>query len=155
MKINFLYLIVGFLSVIVGCESSNNYYQKEVLLSNQWQADSAVTFDVPVKSPKENYDIFMILRNNNEYPYSNIYFFTEFISPTGNKIIDTLEYQLAYSNGKWIGSGMSDIKQNTLVYKENINLPDTGTYKLRIKQAMRENPLIGIEDIGLIIEKEK
>ena len=154
MRSKILYIVIAFFC-IAGCQSPNNFYQKTISLSNGWQADSAVAFNIPVKSPKENYDIFMVIRNNNEYPFSNIYFFTEFTSPNGKKMIDTLEYQLAYPDGEWIGSGMGGIKENTLVYKEKISLKDTGTYQLKIKQAMRENPLIGIEDIGLIVEKEK
>lgn len=64
-----------------------------------------------------------------------------------------MEYQLAYPNGEWMGFGMGEIKQNTLVYKEKLALKDTGIYEINVSQAMREIDLTGIEDISLMIEK--
>lgn len=155
MKIKFFLSIVAACS-LWACQPEGLIYQQSQPLNNSWGAKNAVIFKIPIKEPQtEATDLSFVLRNNNEYPFSNIYFFTEFISPKGQKMIDTLEYQLAYPNGQWIGSGMGAIKQNTLIYKENLALKDTGVYYLKIKQAMRQNPLIGIEDISLLIQKEK
>lgn len=153
MKSNSLYAFILGAFLVASCHYNNNYYEHTTLIENQWKKDSAVVFTIPVQEKGGAFDIFMVLRNNNDYPYSNIYFFTELTSPKGKKMIDTLEYQLAYPSGEWIGSGMGGIKQNTLVYKENFMLKDTGTYQIKIKQAMRDNPLKGIEDMGLIVEK--
>lgn len=154
MKIKFLIGAV-IACCVLACQPEGLIYHQSEPLNNSWSAKKAVVFTIPVKESEAGVDLSFVLRNNNDYPFSNIYFFTEFISPKGEKMIDTLEYQLAYPNGEWIGSGMGAIKQNTLIYKENIALKDTGVYQLKIKQAMRQNPLVGLEDISLLVQKEQ
>lgn len=154
MRIKVLFCVIGFF-LIISCNLKESYYENSSELSSQWNQTKPVKFSFPIKKENQKFNIFLVLRNNNDYPYSNIYLFTELSSPKGEKIIDTLEYQLAYPNGEWVGSGLGAIKQNTLVYKENITLKDTGKYQLKIKQALRDNLLTGIEDIGLIVEKIK
>lgn len=146
---------LAILSVLLlqSCEKRNFYFEQVSKLNNSWKDNDFKTFEIPVKEKNSKVTLYFVLRNNNQYPYSNIYFFTKLAAPNGEIITDTLEYQLAYPNGEWIGFGMGEIKQNTLVYKEKIQLQDTGKYKVSIVQAMREKELKGIEDISLMVEK--
>lgn len=146
-----LVILISFFS----CQESSAIYDSKKPLNNSWGQKKEIDFHFSGEEQGERVSMFFVLRNNNEYPFSNIYLFTELKAPQGQKIIDTLEYQVAYPDGKWIGSGMGEIKQNTFIYKENIALKDTGEYQLKVKQAMRENPLVGLEDISLIVEKVK
>lgn len=148
------YLILLFVATLVtSCGQGNFYFEEVSKVNNSWEENDIKKFNFPVKDENGTYTLYFVLRNNNNYKYSNIYFFTQLSSPTGEVLTDTLEYQLAYPDGKWIGFGMGEIKQNTLVYKENIQLKDTGLYKVSVVQAMREKGLEGIEDISLMIEK--
>ena len=62
--------------------------------------------------------------------------------------------------GRFLGSGMSEIKENKLFYKEAKVFSESGNYTLTIRQAMRKNgsvagieELKGLTDVGLRIEK--
>lgn len=138
---------------MVGCQQKKFYFEEVANVDSQWKDNDFKSFNFPVKEADKKFTMYFVVRNNNDYKYSNIYFFTKLKSPNGETITDTLEYQLAYPDGKWMGFGMGEIKQNTLVYKENIALRDTGVYEVSIVQAMREKDLQGIEDISLMIEK--
>ena len=147
------FIVIIFVLFAASCQQSNFYFEEVANVDNQWIDNSPKTFKFPVKETGKNFTMYFIIRNNNDYKYSNIYFFTKLKSPDGQTIADTLEYQLAYPDGKWMGFGMGEIKQNTLVFKENIALQDTGIYEVSIAQAMREKDLQGIEDISLMIER--
>ena len=75
------------------------------------------------------------------------------ITPTGEIYSDTLQYYLAFQDGEWVGTGNS-LKELYLLYRENVSLKDTGVYKLSVWHGMREDKLIGIEDISLIVDKK-
>ena len=82
------------------------------------------------------------------------------LSINGKVISDTLEYEMAYPNGDWMGQGFGDVYESKLWYKENVRFPETGTYQFKIRQAMRKNgnvngisELQGITDVGFRIEK--
>ena len=67
--------------------------------------------------------MFVNVRNDNSFPYSNLFLITEFEYPNGETFIDTLEYEMALPNGQWLGKGYGSIKENKLWYKENIVFP--------------------------------
>ena len=80
--------------------------------------------------------------------------------PHGKTVKDTLEYKMAEPNGEFLGTGLSDVKENKLWYKEGVVFNETGEYTVNIQHAMRENGevngidnLEGITDVGFRIEK--
>ena len=128
-------------------------------VSSSWEKNEKVTFDLPVLDSLQTYDLFINLRNTNDYRYSNIFLISEMEFPNGKIVTDTLEYDMAASNGEWLGTGFSDVKENKLWYKENVNFNENGIYKITLQHAMRKNgetfgisSLEGITDIGFRIE---
>ena len=82
------------------------------------------------------------------------------VFPHGKTITDTLEYRMADPTGKFLGTGLTDVKENKLWYKEGVIFNEEGTYDVKIQQAMRENgkvngviDLEGITDVGFRVEK--
>ena len=56
------------------------------------------------------------------------------------KLLDTLQYEMADKNGKFLGNGISEIKHSKLILKENSIFPISGNiYTVSIWQAMRNN----------------
>jgi gliding motility-associated lipoprotein GldH len=123
-----------------------------------WQKDSIVTFIFPKLDSTKQYNLFINLRANNNYPFNNLFLIVSLEKPNGFTKVDTLEYQMANPDGSLLGNGFSDIKESKLFYKEKIKL--NGISKVHIRQAVRENGKIpgvtvleGITDVGFRIEK--
>ena len=101
-----------------------------------------------------------MVRNNENYKFSNLFVIASVRFPNGRIISDTLEYAMAKPNGEWLGKGFTDVKESKLWYKEKLVFPGSGTYEFSIVQAMRKNgeaagitQLEGITDVGIKIEK--
>jgi gliding motility-associated lipoprotein GldH len=123
-----------------------------------WHKDSIITFDLPILDSTKRYNLFINLRDNNNYQYNNLFLIVSLEKPNGYTKVDTLEYQMASPDGALLGEGFTDIKESKLFYKENVRF--RGKYKVSIKQAVRETGKVpgvtlleGITDIGLRIEK--
>ena len=104
--------------------------------------------------------MFIHIRNNKNYEFSTLFLVAKLDFPNGFQVIDTLEYEMTDAEGNWLGSGFTDIKENKLFYKENVVFSEKGTYNFEIRQVTRaihdiegNNPLQGITDVGLKIEK--
>lgn len=125
-----------------------------------WKKDSVITFDLGTLDTSRVYNLFINLRNTNEYRYSNIFLITNMQFPNGKVISDTLEYEMAKPSGEWLGTGFGDVKENKLWYKKNVKFDEVGSYQVSIRQAMRKNDSVdgikllkGITDVGFRIEK--
>ena len=155
IKNSVLLLIVIFL--FFSCDKKR-VFDEYKSMGNTWNKDSIVTFELPVLDSTKNYNLFVNLRANNSYPFNNLFLIVAMERPNGFTKVDTLEYQMANSDGTLLGNGFSDLKESKLFFKEKINLK--GKYKVHIKQAVRENgkvpgveALDGITEVGFRIEK--
>lgn len=149
-------MFIAFLTV--SC-NSNIVYSSYQNLPKIWHKDSIVTFNINLKDSINPYNLFITLRNTNDYKYNNIFLIAETVFPHGKTLKDTLEYKMAKPNGAFLGEGLY-LKENKLWYKENSIFTEQGSYKINIQQAMRTQgeingieQLNGITDVGLTIEK--
>ncbi len=153
--------ILGFLSgfillvmVFTNCNNNAEYNQNVTIPAQGWYKNNAVSFNININDSLTGYDFALNIRNTTNYRYSNLYVFmiTEF--PNGNISRDTIECILANNEGKWLGKGWGDIKENQITLKTDLHFPLTGNYRFLIQQAMRVDTLIGIHDIGLSLITE-
>ncbi|WP_163409328.1 gliding motility lipoprotein GldH [Flavobacterium ajazii] len=128
-------------------------------VGSAWHKDSIVTFDLPVLDSTKRYNLFVNVRDNNNYPFNNLFLIVAIEMPNGFTKVDTLEYQMANPDGTLLGNGFSDIKESKLYLKENVKF--RGKYKVHIKQAVRQSGKIpgvqeleGITDVGFRIEQK-
>lgn len=125
-------------------------------LNGLWTKKSEQKFDFAVADAQAPKNIIFVVRNNNDYPYSNIRFIVNFMEvKTKKKTTDTLNYILAKPNGEWLGKGFGDTKETLFQYKVNYKFPKNGEYSIGVIHAMRTDSLKGIEDIGVKIETAK
>ncbi len=153
-------LLVILTVILFSCDSESVYHKYESL-SGAWEIDTPVSFDIKEIDSIQPHNVFITLRNDNRYPYSNLFLITEMQFPQGRTLTDTLEYVMAAPSGEWLGTGFGDIKENKLVYKEGVRFNEEGTYKFTVQHAVRKNgnisgdkSLQGITEVGIRIEKQ-
>jgi gliding motility-associated lipoprotein GldH len=156
---NFL-IIVFVLISLTSCDSKSIFNQYKSIANSSWEANKKVDFQFTIQDTISKRNLFINLRNNKNYQFSNLYLITELNFPNGTKVLDTLQYEMTNAKGEFLGSGFSEIKENKLFYKESKAFPVSGAYSFKVYHAMRKNgqvasipSLKGVTDIGLSIEK--
>jgi gliding motility-associated lipoprotein GldH len=121
-----------------------------------WNRDSLVVFQIPVTDTVQRHSLFLNVRNDIEYKYSNLWLFVEIIQPgDSTAVIDTFEFTLADQTGKWLGHGFGGVKTNEMLFKSNVYFPVSGNYQIQIQHGMRGKLLKGITEVGYRVEKSK
>ncbi|MDN3608141.1 gliding motility lipoprotein GldH [Kaistella yonginensis] len=150
-----MHKIMGVFFVLLILASCNNNSEQVFMnnLNGKWDKKAEQKFDFNIKDAKNPKNIIFVVRNNNDYPYSNIRLIVNFLDKkTKSKSTDTLNYILAKPSGEWLGKGFGDTKEILFQYKLNYKFPGNGDYSIGIVQAMRNDNLPGIEDIGVKLE---
>ena len=124
-------------------------------LNGAWQKKATQKFEFEIKDSQNPKNIIFVVRNNNDYPYSNIRIFSKLYNKENNGKTDTLNYILAEPNGEWIGTGFGETKEILFQYKLNYKFPKNGKYFIDVQHAMRRDTLAGVEDFGIKIESAK
>lgn len=112
-------------------------------------------FDYNIEDPASRYDVYIHVRHRNDYPYQNMWVFMESGAADSAAIAqkDTIEFYLADDFGKWLGTGAGALKEMTVLYRQNVLYPDSGSYTLQLKQGMRDSLLRGVSEVGLRVER--
>jgi gliding motility-associated lipoprotein GldH len=140
---------------IVGCTSHDVYFQYNPVSAKGWSKDTLYVFHVPITDTTATYNVYINIRNRGEYPYQNLWLFLRNTDPAKTVIKDSVECYLADQRGKWLGTGMGSIMEMPVLYQQNVKFSKTGTYSYMIVQGMRDSLLMGINDIGMRVEKVK
>jgi len=152
MRLAFSLLIILFLG---SCSYNSVYDDFTVIKGGNWHYKDTVNFSFEVTDTTQFCDFSLIVRHDNDYHYSNFISFVRLEFPNGRARMDTVEMILAASNGKWLGQGLGDIYSNEQIYLERNRFPLKGEYKFQILHAMRDELLLGINDVGIAIRKNE
>lgn len=154
-----LVLIIGLIGMLFSCDS-NLVYDEYRSIDGAWDKNDTVEFRISPPDTLNGYNLFVNLRNTNDYKYNNLFLIVEMNYPNGKIKKDTLEYRMATPEGELLGSGFSDIKENKLWYQQDAIFNESGEYVIKINHAMREvgavsgvEKLDGIIDVGFRIER--
>ena len=151
---NFI-LLIGFIIAILSCSYRDVYEKYLTLEKGNWPSTKILNYDYQSIDTLQVYNIFINIRHTGSYQYDNIYLFVTTQAPNGNTHKDTVEFILADEHGKWTGNGIGDMFDVRLAFKRNIRFGQIGDYSFQIKQAMRDNVLKYITDVGIRVEKAK
>lgn len=138
----------------IACTDNSTLFEENKTIQDaNWDAEKVFKFETEIPDTSNGYNVYLNLRNAGNYPYSNVFLFVNTYFPNGTIDKDTVEIMLASPEGKWMGRGLGDIWDNRILFKRNVTFPAKGKYRFEISQAMRLNPLPGITDAGMRIEK--
>jgi len=140
------------LFLLNGCQRDCLFVDSFSFDKAKWNYNQPVIWEVDVEDTINTHHLSLFMRNNLEYPYSNIYFFTSIIYNDSVFLSDTSQYLIADKYGRWLGRGFGGLKDNYFLMKENVVFPKRGKYTIRVTHGMRADDLQGVEDLGIKIK---
>lgn len=156
LKNNLLFIFA--LITLISCDKKR-VFDEYKSVGGAWQQDSIVRFTLPKLDSIKPYNLFVNIRNNDNYEFNNLFLIVSLEHESGMTKVDTLEYEMANPDGELLGQGFSDIKESKLFYKKNAFFKPAGQYTVSIKQAVRQHgkvigveKLEGVSEVGFRIE---
>lgn len=141
--------------LITACDKMRVYDENQKLQDRSWNAGTPLVYNVAITDTVSRYNMYINIRNADTYKFSNLYIFMTTTLPHNEIEKDTLQLILANDEGRWLGNGLGDVFESRILFKENLKFINSGNYQFKLEQAMRINPLPGILDVGIRIEKAK
>ena len=141
-------------SLFFSCENEALYDQYQAIDKTTWEKDKEYYFTFEVEDISVPYDLTLKVRNNNMYPYQNLWIFCNEEQPIGPLRRDTIECVLADEFGKWYGHGIS-LYQSSFPIHTQYKFPHAGQYTFSFRQGMRDDALKGIQEIGFSVSPSK
>lgn len=147
--------IIVLFSIIIysACDQKHYFSQYESTDVKAWKSTDTLSFSINIEEENKNYQYAISVRHSKEYEFSNIWL-KVFVK--GNAIDTSFRYEIPLfkNDGKPYGKSSGSLCTQTIPLKTNLPIHKKGTYTIKIQQLMRKDPLDGISDIGVIIDKK-
>ena len=135
-------------------------YEKVVNIPGHcWASSFKPEFTFTIKDTTIPYQLFFVIRHNDQYNYKNIYINLSTRHP-GMDSTEKIRFDLTLATDEkgWLGSGMDDIYEHRIPLtppEQDLYFTKPGNYTFTIEQIMREDPLENVLNAGLRIEKKQ
>ena len=146
-------LFIACAGIITSCADDAFYISTVDMKHNFWQKGEETTYDLQIADTTTCYDIALHLRNNESYPWTNIYVIYSIEDTTGILKNDTTMCNLFDITGRPTGNGLSNVKENTIVLWDDYMFPHGGKYEVKVSHGMRNVELPGIASLTLRVVK--
>ena len=147
-------LLVPCALCLASCTTIDLYEKTVTIPRHAWENSFRPSFDFTIKDTSSLYQLFLILRHNEKYNYSNIYI-NLYVRPPGQD--SAIKFQrdliLATNEKGWLATAMDDIYEHRIPLGDPQTLK-AGRYKFMLEQIMRENPLQNVLNAGIRVEKK-
>lgn len=138
-----------------GCLPSPYYQKQESIPQNQWAYNFTPVFKFDITDSNGHYKPYFIIQHTQAYPYSNLWMWMYIKTPGSTTVRkERVNVLLADPSGRWKGRGMGAIYEERVVLDlgDSVRFNRTGTYEIRLEQAMRVNPLPEVLHVGFRLE---
>lgn len=146
-----IYLLL-FIS-ISSCQQLDLYERIQNVPKAEWKSDFKPSFSFAISDTAALYNLYVTIRHTNTYPFNNIWLMAGLQFPGDTVKQQRLNLTLA-GKENWLGVGMDDIyEQRIKVNPRPVQFKHSGTAVFSLQNIMRQDPLPGIMQVGVRIEK--
>ena len=135
-----------------GCTSNNTFQEFESISSSSWNDNDTITFFPEIKDIDKKYDIYIAVRYDKSYEFSNLWLKVYGLNDDDFERIDV---PLFKKDGSPYGKGLLSNYTVQAGYLKAYQFKKSGKNSIRFVQNMRKTPITGILDIGFIIKESK
>lgn len=154
--IGFQWLVgVGLLLSLISCDKTRVFEENNEFDSKNWYVDSVQTYRFTISDASKPYNVLINLRNSDSYPYYNL-FLRYYLADSLGKELKSQQLELLLMDaktGKPQGKGLGDIYTHQFSLLKNYTFQKRGSYQIKLKQYMRQDPLPEINSVGIRVEE--
>lgn len=152
-------ITIFLLTLLLGLNAcdENRHFEKNIDFEDRyWPIQRQPSFEFEIADTDRTYNLYVTLRNESDYPHSNLYFTYYLSDSTGTEMKHDLisKFLFDQKTGQPLGkSGLGDIYNHRFPLLEHFAFQHPGKYTVRFEQFMRTDTLRGILSVGLRVEK--
>ena len=124
--------LIGILAILFSCNKKVVFEEYKMIQKQQWHTDSLVIFNYIIEDTIIPHKVVLKIRHGVEYEYQNLFLFIQ-----SQEEKDTIEIIIADKRGKWIGTGVGDLREIEINLENKKIYPNKQKQKMIIEQAMR------------------
>lgn len=132
------------------------YERSTAFAPEGWSYADSVRFEYNIVDTTRAYELVLDVHHSADFPYQNFYVLLHTGLPSGKRVSEQLSLQLAGDFGAWLGDCSGNDCTLSIPLLGNARFGDPGTYTLTVEQHSRDEPLQGVNGLGLrVVVRER
>lgn len=141
---------VAFALMAASCVDRGSFSDFHTLPDSGWAYGDTVAFTVSRADSVAPAAVKVAVRNNNDFPYSNLWLEVSCRNATGATVSrDTVNLRLADPYGRWTGKGFGASYQTEATVRPRAVI-ENGS-RITVRHVMRADTVAGIEQLGITL----
>lgn len=147
------YLVIAVLTI--ACNHVYKKYDKESFPTYTWKSGQEVTFAPEIDDTRKLYKLILGLRHLYGLQLESVPVTVKSISPSGKQTVKNYTLQIKNTRNENAGSCAGDICDFEMMIDDSLNFEEPGQYKYVVKHNIPSSKILGIMELGLIIDTKE
>lgn len=150
-----VFLLIFSLGIIFqSCQIEPGFEENTSMGTNGWPEKQIVSFKIPEIPENGQYQLFVNIRQNEDYPFYNCYFIPQIKDSKGKILKRTLAEGIFYDpkTGKPKGEGSGNLYNHSYLIFDKLSFKKGEKLTIEINQFMRRDTLQGIFSVGYTLK---
>lgn len=153
MRVLICSIVAAMALFITACDPARVFDENRSIEGANWYYKNKMPFDVRINDTSKLYNVYVNLRVDADYKYSNIFMWVHTTNPDKKTDQRRIEIKLADESGKWLGSGLGDLYDYQFPAFKKVKFPQQGFYRFELEQNMRDDTLMHVKAAGVRVEE--
>lgn len=143
------------LLLAAACTPNRTYETTETISGQKWYRSDTLAMQVAISDTSASYNLFFVVRHTNDFPFRNLWMRLYTYYPSGKT--GMLREQVILGDNatqQWLTDCLQNTCNGLIPIVEGLKFSEVGTYRFTVHHIMRTNPLPGIMDVGLRLERQ-
>jgi len=139
---------------LVSCSRGPVFEKYFTFQNNTWDRFNQIHFNFPVEDTESVYTISLILKPSRDFEYPSMPVYIILQTPSGEERMDEVKVQVKQGNTFIETEKDQPLLYKTVLWKE-LTITEKGNCKLSIENMVPKIQTLGLEQIGILVEKGK
>jgi gliding motility-associated lipoprotein GldH len=148
-----LHLLIALLAT--SCNHVYKEYDKDSFPTYTWKSGQEVTFTPKIEDPSKRYELILGVRHLYGLQLKSIPVTVTSISPSGVQTAKNYTLQIKNAQNENAGSCAGDICDLEMTVDDALKFEEAGEYKYIVKHNIPSSKILGIMELGLIIDEKE
>lgn len=150
--------IIIFTSIILltSCNHVYKKYEKDSFLPiYTWDSSAGIIFTPKIDDISKSYKLIFGIRHVYGFKPANLKVNIKTVSPSGKQTEKSYDIKIKDANGEYLSNCSGDLCDLETVVENNVKFEEVGDYTFSVNHESQEKKLVGVMEVGLIINEAK
>lgn len=146
-------LLIPFILIPLSCNKNDKQCQFVSFANQAWNRFEKQNFGFPVINTSASFDIKLILRHNDDYPFDNLYINVVMEMPGGEERIMEKDFRIRDALGNFLSDDRNGYREVSFYLYKELYFSEKGLCSVEIENLIPKIEIPGILKLGVCLQK--